>query len=164
MSIVKSLALASSLFIAATAATAASYEVRQSRPDAGSNLRRVIGATSFPLDRTYEDMSEQERSDYRSAFKLASTADEPPHPVTTLKPLADHLARLQAMLQLTGELLVTVHVGTDGSPKTVSVVKSPNPDFERLVVLTLMDARYSVPKCAGQACEMDLPFSVTLHR
>jgi len=46
----------------------------------------------------------------------------------------------------------------------VSVVKSPNPDFERLVVLTLMDARYSVPKCAGQACEMDLPFSVTLHR
>ena len=164
MSIIKSLALASSLLVAATAATAASYELRQSRPDAGSNIRRSSGATSFPLDRAYEDMSEQERADYRSAFKLASTTDDPPHPVSALKPLADHLARLQTMLQLTGELVVTVHVAADGTPKTVSVVKSPNPDFERLVVLTLMDTRYSVPKCAGQACEMDLPFSVTLHR
>ena len=50
------------------------------------------------------------------------------------------------------------------SNKTRVVAQCRDADFERLVVLTLMDARYSVPKCAGQACEMDLPFSVTLHR
>ena len=142
---------------------AKSYELRRNEPEVGSNIRRVIGSTSIPLDRRISELPPQEQAEFRSSFKSLAPNDEPPFPVGDLKPLAVKLTQLQHLLKINGELSLLVRIGPDGVAQSISVLKSPNDNLQKLVSLMLLDVQYQAPKCAGVPCEMEMPFTLVMQ-
>ena len=142
-------------------AVAAPYGLKQTEPDTGTSIRRVIGSTSIPLDRGYADLNASELADLRAQIPALGPTDEPPFP-ESLRPLREHLSRIQHKRSFRAQLSLLVRVGADGSPLRLEVLDSSDDDIRDLVSKALMSARYKAAKCAGSACEMDLPFSLEL--
>jgi len=150
------------LGLGALAASAGTYGLKQTEPDTGTGIRRVVGSTSIPLDRGYADLNASELADLRAQFASLSASDEPPFPADGLRSLRELLSRLQHKLYFRVRLSLLVRVGPDGIARNVQVLESTDDDVRNVVALALMDARYKPAKCGGSACEMHMPFALDL--
>ena len=77
-------------------------------------------------------------------------------------PWVAQLSKLQQAVHLNAELSLSVHIASDGSAQSISVLKSSSDNLQRLVALTLLDTHFVPAKCAGNPCSMEFPFTVKL--
>lgn len=158
-----------SLLAGLTLATAApapepGYEVRETKPRVGSNIRHTVGFSSIPLGRSYAELNASERADVRRASPDLGANDEPPFARDGFRTLPDALARLRIMLRVEGELVLQVQVDAKGEAQSIGVLKSPDANLQKVVGPLLMNTEYQPATCGGTPCAKDLVIAVALRR
>jgi hypothetical protein len=125
---------------------------------ADAYLDRVIMRGSLPYDRSYEELSPEQKAVLRAKYDSVGPNDEPPYPKYGLSDVADAVARMPVREPVKGEVVLTVRVDEHGDGKSVSIYKTPDAKLSNLVALMLTRSKFKPGLCEGRPCAMDYVF------
>ena len=135
------------------------YNIKDRDPPTGSNIRRNITEGSrIPINRTYGEMSPEEKEAVHSYYEKIETGDEPPFPAEGLRPVHDAIAKAQQTLLVTGQLMLVASVGPDGKVTEVKAIGSPSREMVQAAGSIVALTRFKPALCKGTPCKMDFPF------
>jgi hypothetical protein len=143
----------------------ARYTIKQDKPSVGSSMRQVIViAGTIPLNKTYDQLTPEEKNTLKSNYENMPASDEPPFPVDGLMPIYKSIGHAHENLSLKykGKLTMYVLVDSQGKPKSVSVDASPDPEITNAVAHLLMLQKFKPAICSGQPCSMEFPVTADL--
>ena len=133
----------------------------------GSMLKKRLRWTSpIPLNATYEQLTPEQKAEFRSLYQSIPDGDEPPYPIMGMKPVFKAIQQGQDIMQARGELDFEVTVGPDGKATYVSShqdLGGPNArEMSNYVASVFMFAKFKPGVCSGQPCTMQFPFKLKL--
>jgi Gram-negative bacterial TonB protein C-terminal len=135
------------------------YNIKNSDPPIGSNIRRNITEGShIPINKTYSEMSSEEREAVHRYYEKIETGDEPPFPTEGLRPVHSAVAKAQQKLLVTGKLVLLASVGPDGNVAEVKAIGSPSPEMVQAAASIVALTKFKPALCKGTPCKMDFPF------
>jgi hypothetical protein len=134
------------------------YAIKQDRPLAGSHIRRdAVRGKALPINRTYQQLSPEQRALVHSWYESIPPGDEPPFPAEGTKPVHDAVRKGQAKLLVKGELMLIATVEASGEVSSVKALGSSSPEMTKFASTILLLTKFKPAICAGQACKMDFP-------
>lgn len=141
------------------------YSVKQSTPSVGTNMtKEIVKAGTVPLNKPYDQLTTEQKNTIKAEYDSLGDADEPPFPVKGLLPIYRAIGNAHENLELQykGSLTLYVLVDSEGNPKSVDVMNSPNEDITKAATFALMNQKYKPAVCAGQPCAMKFPLHAEL--
>ncbi|MEH6437455.1 hypothetical protein [Massilia sp. DD77] len=134
------------------------FTLKSERTDFGSRFRSERAVGFAPLDAPWQALTPGQQRVVRDAYPALDERDEPPYPLEGTRAFYKATADVyQKFVGLEGSALVYVLVGTDGAPKSASVIGAPHPDLGRYLSMVAMTQRFKPASCAGKPCEMIYP-------
>jgi hypothetical protein len=130
----------------------------------GSIMRKEVAwSTELPLNRTYAQLTPDQKAHFHSMYVLIAPGDEPPFPERGLKSVVNAIYKAQEMLLAHGQLRFIVTVGADGKGKKVEAFGDcDRPDMTQFTSQVLLLTKYKPAVCGGVACVMEFPFNLQL--
>lgn len=125
---------------------------------ADAYLDRIVMRGALPYDRSYEQLTSEQKAALRVEYDSVGPKDEPPYPKYGLSDVADAVARMPRREPIEGEVILTVRVDERGDAKSVSIYKTPDAKLSNLVALTLTRSKFKPGLCEGRPCAMDYVF------
>ena len=161
------LALAGLLFVCASHSAAAdqsaTYGIKEAAPATGSMVKRSVITGNVPFDKTYAQLTPEQRQHVKDNYEAMPADDEPPFPVDGLAPMMKALQKGASLFHVNGTLAMTADIGPDGQPRKIDVLKAPDdPQFRQFAVSLLMITRYKPAVCGGKPCAMGFPLEVSI--
>jgi hypothetical protein len=141
------------------------YTVKQSELNTGTNvLRTIINAGPVPLDKTYAELTNEQKEILKSGYEKMNAVDEPPFPAKGLMPILLVLRKAHegSALAHKGILALNVKVGVDGKPVGYQVVAAPDASLVNAAATALMQQDYKPAHCNGAPCPMMYLFRAEL--
>jgi hypothetical protein len=135
------------------------YALKEDHAHVGSLLKRDVVVSSVPPDKSYEELTPEQKQMVRSAYPALAPEDEPPYPLKGEKALYSALRQALNRLDVTGTLKLYVLVGADGKAKSVTAIGSPSPEMTRFASMAVMLQKYKPAACHGEPCDMIYPMS-----
>ena len=140
---------------------ASQFAIKEYAPRAGTSiLRDAVVSPKIPVNKSYGQLSADERSAFLSQYDRFDAANEPPFPMEGLKPMLELLVRMQNKLVDRGRLKLMVTIDTSGLATDVKVLESPSPEMAKAAAGVMMYTKFKPAHCAGQPCAMDFPLHV----
>jgi hypothetical protein len=127
----------------------------------GSMIARDVVASAIPFDKTWAELTPQQKDIVRDDYESLGPDDEPPFPLHGLREAVTPLVRQAVTQGAQGKLVASVIVDSEGHGRDVSVYKTPGPDMTTLVARLLAAEQYKPASCKGQPCSM--PFVLRLE-
>ena len=141
------------------------YSLKEDQPGIGTNIKRdIVSGSVVPLDKTYAQLSRQERDYVRSQYEHMGPNDEPPFPLNGLQPIYKVIAAGQQKLLVTGSMTLVVDINSQGEATSVSVLESSDPEMAKFAASVLMLQRYKPALCNGAPCTMQFPFRIAFEK
>lgn len=138
--------------------------ISEDTPALGTSLKKKIATSSISMDRSYQELSEDEREAIRSVYDNMPENDEPPYPLHGTRDIHRKMSQAQQYVAAKGVLTMTVDISSTGEAQSVSIYESPDPDIARVAALVLMETKYKPAICGGKACRMEYFFQVQFSR
>jgi len=113
---------------------------------------------ALPNDRSYAQLSPEQKAVLRAEYDSVGPNDEPPYPKYGLSEVADAVARMPVRAPIDGEVVLTVRVDERGDAKSVSIYKSPDGRLSNVIAATLTRTKFKPGLCEGRPCAMDYVF------
>jgi len=139
--------------------------VNESTQTTGTIIKRDIKWDSpIPLDKTYGELTPEQKAELRALYNSMPEGDEPPFPAKGLKSIFNSVRSAQRISQARGEINMVVTVGPDG--KATKVESFGNESSVRMTEITqqiLMLTKYKPGICSGQPCTMQFRFTQKLR-
>lgn len=136
----------------------AEYGIRFDSPEPGSMIRRqAVRGSVLPINRTYAQLTAEERAILHGWYENIPPGDEPPFPAEGLKPVFEAFRQGQAKFPATGEMFLIATVEADGKVSEVKVIGSPSPEMVKFAASVLILTRFKPGVCGGQPCRMEFP-------
>jgi hypothetical protein len=155
-----STAIALLLCYMAAASSAAGFAIKQEQPDLGSQLRRRIGFSSFPLDKTYPELGEPGLRVVREAFQKLRPGDDPPFPETSLRSVITLVESARQETDGPLRIHLVMQVDENGSAKLLAGAETTNEQLLANIVSVLTAVKFRPGRCDGKPCMMEFPFSL----
>ena len=128
----------------------------------GSNIPRIVVSSALPFDKTYGQLTLEQRNIIRQDYESLGLGDDPPFPQHGLRELVTPIYRVAVKAGASGVLKAAVEVDSQGVGRSVSILKSPGPDVSRMTELALMQENFKPATCKGQPCVMKYIFYINL--
>ncbi|MBC3872874.1 hypothetical protein [Undibacterium flavidum] len=138
--------------------------ISEDAPALGTSLKKKVATSSISMDRSYQELSEEEKEAIRSVYDNMPENDEPPYPLYGTREIHRKMSQTQQYVAAKGVLTMTVDVSSTGEAQSVSIYESPDPDITRVASLVLMETKYKPAVCGGKACKMQYFFQVQFSR
>ncbi|HEY0064836.1 MAG TPA: energy transducer TonB [Telluria sp.] len=136
-----------------------SYALASKRPPVGSNLgreREYATMTGVPYDKSYAELSAQQKQTVRLDYPMLHEDDVPPYPAKGKRGASEWLHKAQPP-GITGKVYLMVLVGADGKAISVKTIASPDDELTRGAVLIMMQETFTPGTCSGKPCQMMYP-------
>jgi hypothetical protein len=131
------------------------YSLKADETETGTNLKKTITVTSFPLDLGWAKMSPQQRESIKSYYPALEEGDEPPYPEQGIKPVLMSMRETTRTYDLAdSDITILVTVEPDGKASAASTMGDVNDKVRYFASVTAMAQRYKPAKCHGQPCRM----------
>jgi hypothetical protein len=130
----------------------------------GSNIQRKKHWNGLPLNKSYAELSEQEKTVIHAKYQNIKVGDEPPYPLKGMRAIIDPVNKITKKLLVTGNLELLLTVNAKGEGENVEIISSPNPEFTKLVASVLLLTPFKPAICSGQPCTMQFPLSLVFER
>lgn len=139
-----------------------------------AELFSINGADPLPLDKSYEQLTNEQRQLYRSWYSGLGTNDDPPFPegglmklfertVSMHYPQAGHFAN---HYNVEGLYFILVHVDEHGRAHSAEISEVGNfePDefVKRFLGTVFLSQKYRPGRCNGIPCAMDFGVSINM--
>lgn len=134
----------------------------------GTMLKRELRwRSNIPLNKTYDQLTPEQKAEFRSLYAAIGENDEPPFPVQGIKPIFNNIKKGQNVMQARGELNLAVTVGADGNAikvQDLGGVGGVNArEMTQYVQSVFMMAKFKPALCQGTPCTMEFPFKLKLN-
>ena len=149
--------------VAADAVDPPQYSLRSNADLRDRYGRAVASWTVVPFNRTYVQLSAEQKAVIKSFYVAMGEQDEPPYPEAGLEAIYGPIAQGQGRLRVKGELDLEVVISSSGDPEEVRVYRSPHKKVTHFVANLAMLTRFKPALCAGQPCRMSFPIRVTFE-
>jgi hypothetical protein len=129
------------------------------------NLRQpgnIWSGTTFPMDKKWEQFTDEQRRSYRAHYPLLHETDEPPFPVAGMRKMLELIKKAWYTIPANGDLDVSVKVDKDGKPTSVKVFLSPDPDLTQIAGMVMMAEKFKPGLCGGTPCASEFRLSFSL--
>jgi hypothetical protein len=130
----------------------------------GTNIPRTEARAHLPFDKRYEELTDEQRREFKLLYEEMADGDEPPFPELGLGALYGPIADGAQKVRTQGALSLFVYVASDGAATKVEVLSSPSPEITRLAALVAMKTRFKPGKCGGSPCAMVFPVRATFEQ
>jgi len=146
-----------------------SYRVmHEASSTTGSVLRRDLKWTKkIPLDKTYEQLTPEEKAALHALYKSMPPGDEPPFPLAGIRPLFNAIRRGQQIVHASGRLDLAVTVDATGKATEVSDfggVEGNNAyQMTQYAGSVLLMTKFKPAVCSGKPCQSQFPFMLDLR-
>jgi hypothetical protein len=138
------------------------YALRDANAPVGSHMAHKISSSAIPLNAGWEALTPAQQRMIRDRYPALDEADEPPYPVKGPQEFYARLAELTGKYEINEDLRIYVLVGADGKVVSVTSIGIEDPEARRLAGLLAGLVKYKPARCAGQPCQMMVPFNVKL--
>lgn len=130
----------------------------------GSIIRKELRWRSkIPLNKTYGELSPEQKAELHSMYESIPEGDEPPFPLEGIKPIFNAVKKAQAKREARGQLDLAVTVGADGTPTKVEDYSAvTDPEIVKFAASVLMSTKFKPAVCKGSPCAMPFPFKIKL--
>ena len=135
----------------------AKYSITADEPPTGSRIRRDAVRSPVPVNRTYEQLTAEERARVHSWYEQIPDGDEPPFPASGTKEIHDAVRKAQQNLHVKGELFLVATVEATGEVSVIKAWGSPSPEMTKFAASVLLLTKFKPAICGGQKCRMDFP-------
>lgn len=136
------------------------YKLKSEDPRTGTSIRHDLAISGLPYNKTYAQLSEEDKLILRSVYENLDPDDEPPFPVRGYKTLFKAMNTVQRKLMERGDLVIVVRVDAEGNGTGVKVYKSPDPELTQVVATLMLLEKYKPALCHGKPCAMEFPLHV----
>jgi hypothetical protein len=144
-----------------SSAVAQSSDIRAPEPEIGSRIPPLaIRHASYPLNKTYDQMTQRERSALRSNWEAMSETDEPPFPLRGMRDLMLQLREAATKRQASGKLTLVANVNSMGNVDRVEVYDSPDDQLTRFAIWKVSTTPFKPALCSAQPCAMQFPIRI----
>lgn len=141
------------------------YELDEPQPRTGSILiKKQVTHSDIPLNRTYEQLSPQEKARVHDWYEYIDEGDEPPYPAKGLLPIYKAIGHARNIAPGQGELFVAVTVDPKGRAKEVQVMRSPGKEMTEFVASVLLLTKFKPAICEGKPCQMQFPLQLQFQQ
>jgi hypothetical protein len=150
--------------VAQTAATVDTkrYSLKEDNPATGTHIRReLVTGVVIPMDKAYAALTLAQQALVKEQYEGMGAGDEPPFPADGLISIYKPLSKAQNSLGVVGPLSILVDIDSEGTPISVSVIRSPDKEMTLFVARLLMLTKFKPALCNGQPCRMQYPFRIT---
>lgn len=120
-----------------------------------------MGGT-VPFDKTYAQLTPQEKATFKLSYNNMPEADEPPYPKFGLGNIYKALAKVQRHFLESGQVEMYVTIDSTGAPVNVEVYKTPSAEIGKIFAEVLLKTEYKPAVCAGKPCRMEFPLITLL--
>jgi hypothetical protein len=146
------------LLPAAIAAQAPEYAIKADDAPIGSHIRGEAAHSSIlPINRSYEQLTNEERAIVNGWYEDMAPGDEPPFPREGTKPIIDAVRKAQEKLLASGKLFLVATVEPNGRASAVKVLRTPSAEMAKFAGSVLLLTKFKPAICGGRACRMDFP-------
>ena len=139
------------------------YILQDDNWESGGHLRRRIASGDLPFNKSYGEMTPEEKDILKSHYASMGPNDEPPYPKFGLKPILNQIVKATSRLEVEGPLHINVLVDAEGQPTSVEVLKSPDPRMSKFAAAVLLDTPFKAALCEGKPCKMKFPLRFDLR-
>ena len=146
--------LFTSALVNATAQPQEEYHVLGKR-QTGSRIRPEIITSLIPLDKTYAELSETDKTYIRANYENMPADDEPPFPLKGLNDIWVPVGKTFQRNDQIGEVVAIASVNAEGKVEKVSMYKTTSTDITRMVSAALFATEFKPGLCSGEPCAMD---------
>ncbi|STQ89083.1 energy transducer TonB [Iodobacter fluviatilis] len=130
----------------------------------GSNIAKKQRWNGLPLNKSYAELSEQEKLSIHALYQDIKAGDEPPYPLKGMRAIIDPVNKITKKILVTGNLELLLTVNANGEGENVEIISSPDPKFTQLVISILFITQFKPAICNGQPCAMQFPLSLSFER
>ena len=120
----------------------------------GTMIPQPVITSRVPFDKTYAELSGEQKAIVAQDYESLAAGDEPPFPAYGLNHMANYLTRFADKVKPVGPLVAAVEVSPDGHARSVTVYKSPDPQLTTLVSTLMVNEDFKPAKCKGSPCAM----------
>jgi hypothetical protein len=120
----------------------------------GSAIKRdAVKNVAVPIDKTFAQLTPQEKLLVKAPYGPMGADDEPPYPLYGLRKTFEASIKLAGALRVRGELVLAVNVDRTGQPISVEVYDSPDMEMTKRMAAVLMLDKYKPAVCSGAPCK-----------
>ena len=120
--------------------------------------RYAAASTRLPLNKTYQQLTQEQRAVLWIFYEAMPESDEPPFPVDGLQSIVGPLVKSQGKLLVQGKLALVADVSSSGRVASVTAYGSPSPEMTKFASQVLLLTEFMPAVCSGSPCMMQFPF------
>lgn len=129
----------------------------------GSNIRRSAVTSPLPMDKTYRELTAEQKAYVKSFYESVENEDEPPYPLNGLGSIYQPLIKAQEKLQVEGLLSMEVRIDGEGKAVSVNILNAPDKQMGNTAAAIAMLTKYKPAVCSGQPCTMSFPIRLDMR-
>lgn len=144
---------------------AAMRTMNEASSSTGTIIKKELRWSSrIPLNRTYDQLTPEEKAEFHAMYASLAPGDEPPFPLEGMKPVFSAIRKAQDMLEARGELNLAVTVGPDGTATKVEEYGRVNKrEMTEFASTVLLMTKFKPAVCNGSPCASQFPFTLKLN-
>ena len=134
------------------------YNVKEDEPRTGSLIRKDLSSSiNVAINRTYAELSIEEKARVRANYIDMPETDEPPFPKAGLQALVKPITQGQQKLLVRGVLSLVGIVDPKGQVVEVRSIGSPSPEMTKFASQVMLLTDFKPGICSDKPCTMEFP-------
>jgi len=153
------------LLVAIVISNASAQEVFQLKGDRemGSRFRPVEAQSNIPFNKTYDELSDQQKDLFKATYGGLKESEKPPFPIKGMQAIYKPIIKAHNDIRRGGNLLLVAIVDKEGKVENVSIYETPSDDMASYASNVLFNTKFEAATCDGTPCKMEFPFEFKLR-
>jgi len=140
----------------------------ESTSTTGTILHRdLVWNSKIPLNKTYEQFSDEEKAELSALYESMAPGDEPPFPAAGMRPVFNSIKKGQQIVRARGQLNMVVTVSPEGKALAVAdrggVGGANAMQMSQFAQSVLLMTKFKPAVCSGKPCQSEFPFVLDLR-
>ena len=122
--------------------------------------------SKIPLNKTYDQLTPEEKYELTSLYESMPPGDEPPFPIQGMRPVFNNIRKGQKIVRARGRLNMIVSVSPEG--KALDVIDQGGVggvnarEMTQYAQTILLMTKFKPAICSGKPCKSEFPFQLDL--
>ena len=155
--------LLAAFLLSSTIAVAETYKL-YGDARVGSKFRSVEATSAIPFDKTYAELTQEQKDMFRATYGGLRDDEQPPYPSAGSEAIYKPIIEGHNRIARGGNLFLVAMVNEQGKVENVAVYESPADAMTELATAVLFNTEFDPASCAGAPCKMEFPFEFELSR
>ena len=151
------------MFVFATGVAAAQQQFKiKGDPLRDSRFRPVLVSSPIPFDKSYEQLTAEQKELFRATYGGLAENEKPPFPKNGTMEIYEPLLKGHKAISRAGNLFLIAMIDEKGKVENVAVYESPAKSMTEYATTVIFNTEFEPATCAGEPCKMEFPFEIDL--